>query len=114
LSKLKESIVPDKSPRIAENTAIETISQVSNQRSPFTLSALEGVVIILAIIVNEVSLYYGLGSGIISHADPNSPWMMAGRQKLFSTFALPLGMILLIPAVSLVRSIRKDVLHHTT
>lgn len=89
---------------------ITRIDKVNNKRSPFTLNTLEGVTIILVITITEIGFYYGLqSSGLIPHADPNSPWMADGRQKMFSTFALPLGMILLIPAVSLVRSIRQDV-----
>lgn len=86
---------------------------MNNQRSPFTLSIIEILAIILAIIIAEVGFYYGLQSTTpyFPHIDPNTPWMVTSRQKLFSTFALPLGIVLLIPTVSLVRSIRKDVRH---
>jgi hypothetical protein len=68
----------------------------------------------VAIVIAELGFYYSLQNtppyfpDVMEHDDP---WMVSKRQELFSAFALPLGIALLVPAVSLARGIRRDVRH---
>ncbi len=86
----------------------------NNQRSPLTLKASEILVIVLAIIVAELCLYYGLqwtGPYFPDAMEHNDPMMVRKRQELFSAFAFPLGIVVPISALSLIRGIRMDVRH---
>jgi hypothetical protein len=89
-----------------------------NQRSPLTLSALQVLMAVLVFILTQLGLHYGLESvipyftDVVERGDPWAvDWMVNKRQEIYSAFALPLGVGLLIPAVSLVRGIRGDVRH---
>ena len=89
---------------------------ISNCRlTPLTLNIQEVLAVIIVLVIAELGFYYGLQSTSPYFPDAmehDDPWMVDKRQELFLAFALPLGMALFAPAVSLVRGIRQEDIRH--
>jgi hypothetical protein len=90
---------------------------MDTQRSPLTINRTEALVAALVLVVVELWIYCALlGTGpYFPDAVEDDPslltWLEEEMREIYSTFALPLGSVLLIPSVSLVRYVRKDVRH---
>jgi hypothetical protein len=90
---------------------------MNKQRSPLTLDIVEVLVAVLVLVIAELGLYYGLQSTgpYFPDAVEDFPELLTRmddeRREIFLACTLPLGMIILVSSISLVRGIRMDVRH---